>query len=171
MTIYSDSTYDGWCDEVDSGGIGEYMMGATQRHDLPGSLTPSAPYSAGHEVRGHRYESLEELKRESRSSDPQELLDLDGVGTKRRRELDPGLEAKRLTAIDLGVPMGFVEGVINGSVLAGTPEGGCGDPRQLSSRVMSRFEAHLRWISRAGRAPIAGSLHFSALGELEPPRS
>lgn len=60
MTIYHDSTYDGWSDQVDAGEIGEYMVGATQRHDLPGGMTPSAPYSAGHDPRSHLFERWEE---------------------------------------------------------------------------------------------------------------
>lgn len=149
MTIYHDSTYDGWSDEVDSGGIGEYMMGVTQRHDLPGSMTPGAPYTVGHEVRSHRYESLEERQSERRSSDPQELLDseLTAIGGPRPVS-DPVLEATRLTAIDLGLSQGFVERVVNGSLLEDGRHEGCGDPRHLSARVIDRYEARLKRINR-----------------------
>lgn len=126
-------------------------MGVTQWHDLPGSMTPGAPYSAGHEVRSHRYESLEERQRESRSTDPQELLDLEVAGAQRRgRGCEPGLEATRLTAIELGMPQGFVERVVNGSILAGAPKKGSGDgdASQLSARVIRRHEAHLSRLVR-----------------------
>ncbi len=145
MTIYSDSTYDGWCDEVDSGEIGEYMVGATQRHDLAGSMTPGAPYSAGHDIRSHRFESWAERQVDLEASDPYELLDRDVSPVRHRRAgADPRDEAALLTAKELGLPPDFVRGVARGSVLSGAPQGVRGDPRRLSARVVSRYQAYLK---------------------------
>lgn len=142
MSIYHDSTYDSWSDQVDAGEIGEYMVGARQRHDLPGSMTPAAPYSVGHAVRSHQYEGWENQLPASGIDDSGRPAQADRLETPRlQRFVEACEQARELTAREFGLPLKLVRTMVEGEFSA-SRTAGRGRPHELVDRVTARFLYH-----------------------------